>query len=221
MTESVPKLLDYLPAIYQEDTFLQKFLLAFDDILLGNARDTNFPAEGLEQTISQLSKLFDPSPNGTPDEFLSWLAEWTAFTVRNDLEPIQQRAFIARVIPLYRRRGTKENLKELLTIFVRGEPTIIEPGVTEFQIGITSQIGVDTFLAGGAPHYFEVTINIPKGLDPKLQLRQIEIARALIELEKPAHTYYKLNSNVLDTIQIGRKSTIGVDTVLGTPPPIT
>lgn len=218
MTESAPKLLDYLPAIYQEDYFLQQFLLAFDDILLGSASDTNFPAQGLEQTISQLSKLFDPSPNGTPDEFLSWLAEWTAFTVRNDLEPIQQRAFIARVIPLYRRRGTKENLKELLTIFVRGEPTIIEPGVTEFQIGTTSHLGEDTFVAGGTPHYFEVTINIPKGLDSSLQSRQIEIARALIDLEKPAHTYYKLNANILDTIQISIKSTIGVDTVLGTPP---
>jgi phage tail-like protein len=219
MTESAPKLLDYLPAIYQEDPFLQRFLLAFDDILLGSASDTNFPAQGIEQTIAQIPKLFDPQE--TPAQFLAWLAEWTAFTVRNDLEPIQQRAFIARVIPLYRRRGTKENLKELLTIFVSGEPTIIEPGVTEFQIGKTSSIGVDTFLAGGAPHYFEVTINIPKGLDSNLQLRQIEIAHALIELEKPAHTYYNLDANVLDTIQIGIKSTIGVDTVLGTPPTTT
>jgi phage tail-like protein len=219
MTESAPKLLDYLPAIYQEDLFLQRFLLAFDDILLGSASDTNFPAQGIEQTIAQIPKLFDPQE--TPAQFLAWLAEWTAFTVRNDLEPIQQRAFIARVIPLYRRRGTKENLKELLTIFVSGEPTIIEPGVTEFQIGTTSHIGVDTFLAGGAPHYFEVTINIPKGLEAKLQLRQIEIAHALIDLEKPAHTYYNLDANVLDTIQIGIKSTIGVDTVLGTPPTTT
>ena len=210
MTEPLPKLLDYLPAIYQEDYFLRQFLQAFDDILLGGDSDP----QGLEQTIAQVSQLFDPQTTPAPPEtdFLSWLAEWTAFTVRNDLTQDQQRTFIAQVIPLYRRRGTMKNLKDLLNIFVIGEATILEPGVTEFQIGKTSKIGVDTFIAGGAPHYFEVEINIPGYLP-----HQIEIARALIELEKPAHTYYKLTSRYLSTIQIGKQSTIGVDTVLGIP----
>jgi phage tail-like protein len=218
MTESTPKLLDYLPAIYQEDPFLQKFLLAFDDILLGSVSEPKFPADGLEQTIAQIPKLFDPkeTPKTPETDFLSWLAEWTAFTVRNDLEPSEQRKFIARVIPLYRRRGTMNNLKELLTIFVRGEPTIREP--KEFQIGITSQIGETGTFLGGKPHYFEVEINISKGLDRLLRDRQIEIASALIELEKPAHTYYTATFTPLDTIQIGVQSTIGVDTILGKPP---
>jgi phage tail-like protein len=214
VTEPIPKLLDYLPAIYQEDPFLRQFLRAFDDILLGSDR---YP-QGLEQTIAQIPQLFDPQ--ATPPEFVSWLAAWTAFTVRNDLTEIQQRTFIAQVIPLYRRRGTKENLQELLKIFVSGEPTISEPGITAFQIGKTAHLGVDTFLAGGAPHYFEVDINIPGNLNlqPNLLARQIEIARSLIELAKPAHTYYKLNPKYLATIQIGRQSKIGIDTILGTPP---
>lgn len=216
MTEQAPKLLDYLPAIYQEDAFLNQFLLAFEEILLGRPSDPNFPARGLEQTIARLPRLFDPS--STPDEFLSWLAGWTAFSVRADLDPIQQRAFIAKVISLYRHRGTKENLQELLKIFVRGEPTIREPGETELQIGSTSHLGQDTFLAGGAPHYFEVEISLPADLEPNLRSRQIEIARALIDLEKPAHTYYKLIPNVLSTIKIGEQSTIGINTILGTPP---
>jgi phage tail-like protein len=216
MTEQAPKLLDYLPAIYQEDAFLNQFLLAFEEILLGRPSDPNFPARGLEQTIARLPRLFDPST--TPDQFLSWLAGWVAFSVRADLDPIQQRAFIAQVIPLYRRRGTKENLQALLQLFVRGEPTIREPGGAEFQIGVSSRIGQDTFLAGGAPHYFEVVINLAKDLDATLQARQIEIARALIELEKPAHTYFKLIPQSLSTMQIGKQSTLGVDTILGTPP---
>ncbi len=216
MTEAAPKLLDYLPAIYQEDPFLNQFLLAFEEILLGRSSDLNFPATGIEQTIAQLPKLFDPDQ--TPEAFLSWLSGWVAFSGRADLQPIQQRAFIGRVISLYRRRGTKENLQELLQIFVRGEPVIREPGGTELQIGKTSRIGQDTFLAGGAPHFFEVEINLPGDLEPNLRSRQIEIARALIELEKPAHTYYTLIPKVLATIQIGKQSTIGTNTVLGTPP---
>ena len=216
MTEPAPNLLDYLPAIYQDDPFLSQFLLAFEEILLGRTSDLNFPANGLEQTIAQLPKLFDPDQ--TPEAFLSWLASWVAFSGRADLQPIQQRAFIARVISLYRRRGTKENLQELLKIFVRGEPSIREPGGTEFQIGKTAHIGQDTFLAGGAPHFFEVEINLSGDLEPNLRSRQIEIARALIELEKPAHTYYKLFPQVLSTIQIGKQSTIGTNTVLGTRP---
>lgn len=215
MTDAAPKLLDYLPAIYHEDPFLNQFLLAFEEVLLGRVSDTNFPAKGIEQTIAQLPKLFDP--NQTPDPFLDWLSGWVAFSGRADLQPIQQRAFISQVISLYRRRGTKENLQELLKIFVRGEPIIREPGGTEFQVGPTASIGETTFIAGGVPHYFEVEINIPGDLDPNLRSRQIEIARALIELEKPAHTYYKLIPNVLSTIQIGEQSTIGVNTILGTP----
>ena len=43
----------------------------------------------------------------------------------------------------------------------------------------------------------------------------MEIARALIDLEKPAHTFYELIP-VFPSMQIGRHSTVGVDTLLGT-----
>jgi phage tail-like protein len=204
MTQAAPKLQDYLPAIYQDDPFLNQFLMAFEEILLGRASDTDFPSQGLERTIAQIHQLFDPIK--TPKEFLPWLAEWTAFTIRADLAPVQQQAFIAKVISLYRRRGTVGNLKDLLKIFVGVEPIIR-----------------DTSLPGGAPHYFEVEISWPGGLDPTKRARQIEIARALIDIEKPSHTYYKLIPNFLSTIQIGNpaQSTLGVNTILGTPPPPT
>lgn len=195
MTDSPPKpkLLDYLPGIYQEDLFLKQFLQPFEDILFGSVAE-----QGIEEKIAQIPNLFDP--NQTPAEFLSWLAEWTAFSVRADLEPIQQRAFIARVIPLYRGRGTMSNIEELLTIFVKAQPTIRD------------DLGEDKH------HFFEVEINISGDLEEKIQSRQIEIARSIIDLEKPSHTYYKLIPKILSTIQIGTQSTIGVDTVLGTPP---
>jgi hypothetical protein len=38
--------------------------------------------------------------------------------------------------------------------------------------------------------------------------------RAIIDLERPAHTYYELIT-IVPTLQIGKFSTIGKDTLLG------
>lgn len=205
------RLIDYLPSIYQGDSFLSQFLVAFEKVLIGDVSTSNF--EGLEEKIANIATLFDPQQ--TREDFLNWLASWTAFSLRADLTEKQQRDFIAKIIPLYRRRGTKENLQQLLEIFTVGLPTIEEPEATEFQIGVHSTVGVDTYVAGGgSPHFFQVTVAFPE-LETAKQLRQLEITKALIELEKPAHTYYKFNPEFL-SMQIAFHSTVGVDTLLGT-----
>jgi phage tail-like protein len=212
MSEITPHLVDYLPAIYAEDQFVQKLMAAFEGVLLGKADDSSFPARGLEQTIDRLDRLFDPRE--TPEEFVTWLAGWTALSLQADLTLAQQRDFIAQVIPLYQRRGTKENLQKLLTIFTQSRPEVLETGGGELQVGVSSRVGQDTVLGGSPPHIFEVVINLPRLGDTALA-RQIEIARALIDLEKPAHTNYTLTTRS-PTMQIGVHSTIGTDTILGT-----
>ncbi len=207
-------LLDYLPAIYREDPFVGRFLLAFEKLLLGRGDGVTLdgrPVVGLEEVIAGLAGLFDPS--GTPEEFLAWLSNWTAFTLRADLSPKQQRDFTARVIQLYRMRGTKRSLQELLGIFVVGVPTISEPEASELQVGVTSTVGRDTNVGGAPPYYFRVTISLPK-TTPALHDRQREIAHALIEMEKPAHTTYDLDV-IFPSMKIGVYSTVGVDTLLG------
>jgi phage tail-like protein len=170
----------------------------------------------MEETIANLAVLFDPQQ--TREDFLPWLAAWTAFTLRADLNVVQQRDFIANIVQRYQRRGTKQNLQELLAIFNVGTPTIIEAG-TEFQIGVHSTIGQDIYLGGGPPHYFHVTISLSQEFQgkPEALERQRDIARALIELEKPAHTFYDL-AVIFPSMQIGVHSTVGVDTLLGTLP---
>ncbi len=197
-------LLQYLPAIYQQDPFLGQFLLAFEKILLGGSDEipfpdvgVDFPHEGLEETIADLSTYFDPRK--APDEFLPWLANWTAFTLRSDLQPDRQREFIANILQFYRWRGTKENLRNLLSIFTIGLPTVTE--------GTNSETGEQ------APHYFEVTITLDRAPQAVID-RQLQIARALIDLEKPAHTSYQLIPS-FPTMQINIHSTVGVDTLLG------
>lgn len=180
---SAQRLLSHLPAIYREDELIGRFLRAFEDVLAD-----------LERRIDGVDELFDPML--TPEEFLPWLSSWMAFSLRADMTPTEQRDFMSRVIPLYRRRGTRQNLQDLLTIFTRGVPTV-EESETE-------------------PNKFRVTLRLPAGT-PESRLRQGAIARALIELEKPAHTSYVMEL-VFPTMQIGKTSQIGVDTLIGTGP---
>lgn len=211
-TRSPSKLLNYLPELHHTDPFLGQFLLAFEKVLLGLNDDIEFKFEGLETTIAKIPTLLDPQE--TPEEFLSWLAGWTALSLRADLKPEVQRNFIASIVQRYRFRGTKENLIQLLKIFTRGEPTINEPIVSAFQIGVSSMVGRDAYVGGGPAHFFQLTIALSRD-SPEEQARQEAIARSIIELEKPAHTYYQLNIE-FPSMQIGKHSTVGIDTLLGT-----
>ena len=104
------------------------------------------PARGLEQTIATLADLFDPAR--TPDEFLSWLAGWAALSLEADWSAVQQREFLSRVVPLYRRRGTLENLRELLRIYPGPTPSSRNAASREVQIGVRSTIGRDAVIGG-------------------------------------------------------------------------
>jgi P2-related tail formation protein len=192
-------LLQYLPAIYAEDPFLGQFLLAFEKILLGRddapgkaESGTEMNPLGLEQIIDGLAKLYDPM--NTPEEFLPWLSKWTALSLRADMTLDQQRRFVAKVIQLYQYRGTQGNLQELLSLYLKAIPTIT----------------VDDEI----PYFFHVTIKLPR-MDVQYTQRQFEIAQALVELEKPAHTNYDLVLNT-PSLKVGEFSTVGVDTLLGT-----
>ena len=214
-------LMDYLPAIYQDDPWVGQFLIAFERLLIGDAetdltdeRGDPYKQKSLEGIIAGIATLFDPRQ--TPDDFLPWLASWTAFTLRADLDPDQQRDFISKIIQLYSWRGTKQNLQNLLSIFTKGKPKVIESAEDELQIGVHSTIGEDMFLGGGVAHYFQVTISLNQA-DRKTIERQLRIARDLIDLEKPAHTFYDLYTS-FPSMQIGVQSTLGVDTLLGTIP---
>ena len=224
-------LLSYLPSIFRQSDFLGPFLMAFEKILLGSddqevsipsvsklpvahIKGVSQPNEGLERTIDQLAILIDPLR--TRDEFLPWLMNWVALSLRADLNQDQQRHFIANTIQLYNKRGTKENLIHLLGIFTN-------PGSDQ-----TSNITIDenaipalrqNELPRSAAHFFKVTIfltNVDPNAIAQQVARQVEIAKALIELEKPAYTHYDLELN-FPSMRIGT-ATVGVDTLLGMVP---
>ncbi len=203
------KLLQYLPAVYQQDPFIGQFLLAFEKILLGSddgvpfpSITADYPTKGLEQSIADLAAFFKPlstSPGGpqAPDEFLPWLAGWTALTLRADLPVATQRQFLANSIQFYRRRGTLQNLTALLALLAEfASVTITEPTDPDAQ-----------------PHVFNVALSLQR-TTPAIIDRQIAIVRSVIDLEKPAHTDYELTL-LFPSMQVGVHSRVGVDTQLG------
>jgi phage tail-like protein len=220
-----------LPAVFSGHPFLGRFLLAFEHVLTGldgagttrtdatgQAADTAAAADpaidGLEETIAGISTLFDARE--TPEEFLPWLAGWVALGLRADWTVAQKRDFLAKIVPLYRRRGTKENLADLLKIYTGLTPVITGAEDIECQIGVHSTIGRDMQLGGAPAHRFHISVTMPNP-DPETLQRQFQIASALIDLQKPAHTTYELEI-VFNTMQLGVRSTIGRDTLLGSVP---
>ncbi|MFO1429724.1 MAG: phage tail protein [Candidatus Competibacteraceae bacterium] len=219
-TTKVSSLLDSLPAVLQEDrvadapNFLGRFLLGFEKLLLG----LGDPAEpGLEETIARLHRYFEPGAKlaegeRAPKEFLQWLAGWVALTLREDWDDRRQRDLIAQAVQLYRRRGTRRGVEEFLSIYTRLGVRIDELN-TPFQIGVHSRVGQDTILDGGAPFFFSAHVLLPSPKPEDLKAQRA-IAQAIIELQKPAHTYYALTIET-PTFQIYVYSTVGVDTLVG------
>src|SRR5712692_959871 len=69
-----------------------------------------------ESVLDDISDYFDPLL--AREDFLPWLASWTALVLRADWSPEQKRKVLFQIIPLYRKRGTKAGLEEYLKIYV-------------------------------------------------------------------------------------------------------
>jgi phage tail-like protein len=207
--------LEHLPALYQEGAeagpnYVGRFLLAFEEVLTGLG--TGERPAGMDGTIAEMHRVFHPYL--APPEFLEWLAQWAALTLRVDFDEARRREFVARAVPLYRLRGTRRGLEEMVRIYTGISPTIVEV-MDPLEIGAVSRVGVDTVIGGGAPHFFRVTVRLATP-DPDAVRRTGETVAAILDQEKPAHTRYSLTLEI-PSLQIGVHSRIGVDTLLSPP----
>ena len=159
--------LQYLPAIFHQDPFIGRFLLAFEAILSGLGAAGQ---PGLETAIGRLADYFDPQT--TPEEFLPWLAGWVALSLRADWDALTKRDFIQEIVPLYRLRGTLAGLQRMLEIYTR------------------ENVSIDDAFEDPA-HFFQVKLTLSDADADRLRRKQ-EIARAIVDQEKPAHTFYAL-----------------------------
>jgi phage tail-like protein len=122
-------LLQYLPAIYQDDPYLGQFLVPFEEAL-----------DGFDDLLSSVDRYFAPAL--TDPDFLPWLANWVALVLDENWPESKRRRLIGEAVELYRWRGTLKGLKRYLEIYTALEPEIREcrwPG--GMQIGVASQIG--------------------------------------------------------------------------------
>lgn len=228
-----------LPAVFREvgdSRLLGGLLRAFEDILSGRG-DPRAP--GLEELLDGFEgdphtgsmRYFVPGPDLADDgrrargEFLDWLAGWVALSTREDWTDQEKRRLIGRVAALYRWRGTRAGLIGMLSEylgFVRPPATAAEPphaaGVGEQPITIEEY--------PDRPHFFSIKVRLSlTSSDQEVLQRTREIVRAIIEQEKPAHTWYSLKFTGVKTMQLrprpGTKATpmlrIGVNTLLGSP----
>jgi phage tail-like protein len=231
------RLIDLLPAIYQDqDTgeqesqdqdaegppnYMPRFLRPFEKVLWGahargGTKKGTSSQPGLLEEIEQLNALLDPWQ--APEEFLEWLGGWAALDVSAHMRPERKRALIAAMIPLYRIRGTRRYLEELLRLCVDVPTAVEEEDIPPLQVGRRCTIGRDTYVGGGPPHFFRVRMMASHLTVPELE-EQRHLAYQVIELAKPVHTGYEFQIDS-PQMQIEVHSTVGIDTVLGPAPAV-
>ena len=166
--------LRYLPAVLQEGPFIEPFLLGFEAILTGYVPppDGMDNTAGLEQRLDTIADYFDPQV--APADFLPWLAQWVALSLREDWSEQTRRNLIASVVPLYHLRGTKAGIQSALELCLskRDKVTIIEPGTPA--------------------HYFQVQLVVTTRDDGESLASTIRMIESVVDQQKPAHTFYSL-----------------------------
>lgn len=175
---------------------------------LQTGEDTDF----LPRITDEKREVFNSYFSVDMDEFLTWMAGWMSLVLKEDWDFEKKREVIARIIPIYKMRGTKEGLERYLQIYA-GKDTSVYEFLEPFQVGVTSTVGEDSIIGEGRPYYFQVNMTLPIP-DPDILDKEEQAIRDVIEMEKPAHTDYDLIIQV-PTLEIGTHSTVGVDTLLG------
>lgn len=178
--------LRYLPATYQENEQGRDFLERFLSI-----SETFF--SDLEEKIDGITSYFDPA--AVPEGFLSWLSSWLAVT-DYDRWPAQKiRALLLRAPQLYRKRGTREGLEAMISLYLsrvsenglvvdgsEAKPIIVESFQVRAGASVDDAIWGDLF--GTDPYSFCVLLRpeqVPTGQD-------LNAVKRIVEFEKPAYT---------------------------------
>jgi phage tail-like protein len=211
---------DHLPEAFRIDevdgvSFLSTFLTAFERLYEELEAEIEGPPGAATGGIPDLFSPATTPPGefvhrapGSDAAFLDYLASWIAMPLRGDKDVAFNRRLFAATLPLIVRRGTLPGLDALMRDWLRDdlldESTPILTDLTRafndvdavLQLGATATLGVDTVVGEGPPFFFVadlvtdptvVELRTPDGLD-----RFQRAALALLDAERPAHTYYQL-----------------------------
>ena len=193
--------LGYLPEIYQADpensTFLERYLSIFQSVY-----------EDMESEIDRIARCFDPEV--VDGEFLRWLAEWVAVDDVYIWNEEQLRHLVTNGMRIYKRRGTRQALADMVELYLGEKPYIVEFFQLEGYEGDARSSGLITGLYGENSCYFTVIVSENAVPSPKEHQTLLRI----IESVKPAHV--EANVVVLKPyIFLDKYSYLGMNSVLG------
>jgi phage tail-like protein len=180
--------LRYLPALYQEDELMGRFLMLFESFW-----------GPIERQIESLPSYFDPRL--TPASLLPWLASWLDLTLDDRWPEERRRRLLSAAGALYRKRGTRQGLQEYLEIYTGEKAHIVEHSAHNMRLGLDARLGLGLALGRlNMPFTFTVVLRLPPAStaadEAERNRREQERRRAIesiIEAEKPAHTAYNLH----------------------------
>lgn len=124
--------LQYLPAIFQSNEFMGRYLRIFETIW-----------EPLEWRQNYIDLYFDPRT--CPPAFLPWLASWLDITINPFWPESRIRRLIAEAAELYRWRGTAYGLTRMIEVVTGLTPKITEDPAQPFtfRVAVTIPPGSD------------------------------------------------------------------------------
>lgn len=209
--------LRFLPEVLRggedDGEFLSGYLKVFEALLSGRDEAAAADLPALEKTIESLPALMDPALTPVEEEtvapaplaplltspFLDFLGRWVALTFDQNWGLDKRREWLRRIVPLYKQRGTFAGLNAYLAMFV-GNQARVEELAGGFIVGTkpSSIVGVSTFIAGAPAYYFRVRLVygfFPTPFDFTTWKNLRRSTRAIVDLEKPAHTYYTLRAS--------------------------
>ena len=157
-----------LPAMYLEDSLVQRMTGAFDEVLAP-----------IFSSLDNLDAYVDPEL--APEDFLLWLGDWVGLALDDSWPVERRREVLAAASGLYRVRGTARGLAAYLQILTGANVEIEETGGTAYSTGLDIE-------PPGSPN-FAMVVRI-KASDPsRLDMTRLE---ALVRTAKPAHVVHRI-----------------------------
>ncbi|GAA3204237.1 phage tail protein [Microbacterium terregens] len=159
-----------LPAILQEDEFLNRALPAFDDAIAP-----------VFATLDNLEAYV--RPEYAPLDFLEWLGGWVDVAVDEEWTEAQRRRIVADAARLHRRVGTVDGIRDTLQLAAGPAATveIAESGGTSWS----TEPGAS--LPGSDEAVVVITITVPDGDPADLARRFERVAASVVPAYLPTH----------------------------------
>ena len=228
--------LQYLPAVFQDDSqsrlFLDRFLSIFQ---------TTF--DDFDSFLDNLWQLFDPYM--TPDQVFPWLAAWVALPLDPTLTAAKKRQILQTAFQYFQIRGTPAGLQQVIANYtgvsniqilehwkLRNWTTLPLTGglnqgarlwshnlYARLQLGVWSQVG--SFQLTNAPvpasepdDWGANQFSLMFPANPYTVATTSAQVQAIVEREKPAYTQAFL-CPIYPRLRVGVQATLGVDAYVG------